>query len=105
MARYQATIPDLTFTRNQAHTIIQGWEADQDGGGDSDHALITTLLGIKPLSFAPKMQHHCTDWEIFRRTVTTPHPGCHNYTAKTGTLKAASDICSLLSKAIKLSVP
>lgn len=74
MANLCPTIPDLTVTRGHAFTISQSWSADSEGGGNSDYALITTLLSICPPEFLPKMQHQGTDWENFRATMNQIPP-------------------------------
>ncbi|KAL0630326.1 hypothetical protein Q9L58_010827, partial [Maublancomyces gigas] len=66
----QPTIPDLTFARNHAYTLTQGWASDEGEGGDSDHTLITTTLNIKAPKFTPDRQYYKANWDLFKLHMT-----------------------------------
>ncbi|KAL0630710.1 hypothetical protein Q9L58_010443 [Maublancomyces gigas] len=61
----QPTIPDLTFASNHLFTLTQEWSCSEGEEGDSDHALITTTLNIKPTTFTARRQYHKAMWGVF----------------------------------------
>lgn len=74
-----------------------------DGGGDSDHACITTLISLKTPQFVPRRQHHRTAWDAFKAAMRSPTTS--DYGTPHGTLAAADDIPHRFQAAIEKSNP
>lgn len=64
--RYRASVPDLSLTSGHATTVVQGWSSNPTGGGNSDHALITTLLVIKKPTFSPARDVQISQLEMLK---------------------------------------
>lgn len=78
--------------------MAQNWSVAAEVGGDSDHALITTLIIIKHPQFIPKKQQNCKQWEAFQKVMK--EPATLNYSTAEGTLVAAAKVDQRLQRAM-----
>lgn len=102
---FQTTIPDLSFASGGLYNMTQEWSCDPGEGGDSDHALITTLLQIHPPVFTPTRIHSKTNWEVFTKIVTALSFTSDDWITAATTNKAALRLSDLILEAMNGSIP
>lgn len=93
------TIPDQYFASEDIYAGFSAWNSDPDGGGDSDHALITTTLSINILKFVSHRLDNLTNWPVFERIISNMSLRKKDVNTPQGSLEAAR----LLTNTIKLA--
>lgn len=97
-----ASIPDATCASGFMHTAFQSWSTNYGDSGDSDHALITTLLHVIPPKFITRQHFHPINCRTFTKAFTGAPP---LPTSSEEALEAASQLTQNFAKAIAKAVP
>lgn len=101
----QPTIPDVTWARNNAHTMTRRLSNDIDGAGDSHQTLITTLLSIKPPDFTRRREYHQASWDLFHFQMRKLQLGESDFLTKESTQATATRLDLELQEAADIAIP
>lgn len=101
----RTTISDLTFARNQCLTAHQSWSSDPHGGGNSDHALLTTFMSIAYPSFSSRRQFHEAKWDHFRQNIGKLDTLTLDFNTRDSCLQVARTVDKTIQEAINVVIP
>lgn len=99
-----STIPELSFSRGYATSLVKAWSANPEGGL-SDHASITTLLNICPPTFKPLQLFHKAHWDIIDRILLAIPVNNESWASAGSMILAAIAVDNALQKAIREGIP